>query len=238
MKKLISSLTLTAVTLALTSSVYAASITTDNSLPYLNTGTMASWDTNGNNMAGMVITAFFANGTTNIVTWKTDEGAVGAGWSLTLDDYNKSTYTDTVAVGALWTLDVTNSNLTLDKIVINGTPGNTVFDYINWPAETPGSAFGWPIDWTRYAGSATNTDFTATYSTPVKLLNELSPHYDIYSTLTIDFNDSSRFSSDHVLKFYADTDNTINAPVPEPITLVLFGTGLIGLAGSRIRRKK
>jgi hypothetical protein len=238
MKKLFSFLALAAATISLANSVEAATITTDNSGPYLETGMMAEWDTVGNDMSGMMITAYFSNGTSNSATWGLGAGAVGNGWSLTLDSYTKSTYTDTIATGALWNLDVTNSNLALDKIVINGAPGNTVFDRINYPIITPGSAFGWPIDWTRWSGSATNTDFTATYSTPVKLGSLPAPLFDIYSTLTIDFDNSHYFSSSDVFKFYADTDNIVNSPVPEPISLFLFGTGLIGLAGTRMRRKK
>ena len=29
-----------------------------------------------------------------------------------------------------------------------------------------------------------------------------------------------------------------SAPIPEPITILLFGTGVVGLVGSRLRRKK
>lgn len=42
----------------------------------------------------------------------------------------------------------------------------------------------------------------------------------------------------YVSPVYIVENNTYGTPVPEPATMLLFGTGIAGLVGSRIRRKK
>ncbi|MCW5557497.1 MAG: hypothetical protein KIT22_06680 [Verrucomicrobiae bacterium] len=192
-------------------------------------GALTGYQTFGNQMDGMVVTAFFTSGKSESLIWTatgaSSGGVTGADWSL---NENGDTF------GAPWNLNF-SSTVSVDRLVIDAIPGHTVFD-TGAGGDTPGSAGGWAF--TILNGNP--TPWTATYKNSVSLNNVF--YGDLYGLLDIEF--ANGFSGS--FSWVSDTDSaTINSvitptnPVPEPAqtaSLVGVGLGILAL-GHKLRRR-
>ena len=200
-------------------------------------------------MQGMVVTAYFSAGDPEEKIWgslsSTNSGELfgveGNGWSLQMSGNTFS---------GLWTL--TSSGASITSLVLDGMAGNTIFDKSLFDSD------GDPVSGTSGSGlggtfslvGTTTWDLVVTYSDAVRIpykYDERESYIDgilgdIFGSLTIGFYQRGQDNSLAVLPFEnskltfkADTDN-IN-PIPEPATLLLFATGLAGLAAVGRRRR-
>lgn len=194
--------------------------------PVYSADSIGSWTTDGADMAGMEVTVYYANGVTDVATWaatgSTSGSAVGNGWSLTVlnDTYQYS-----------WKLLGTD----ILGFSINGTTGDTVFDRTFGGADgTTNSESG--VDLTVYSTGLGTIDVS--YSSAVAL-SGTSAVGDLFALLTVYFYDEydQALGLDE-FRFKQDTDNSVGHlnPTPEPLSMLLFGTGLAGFLG--IRRKR
>ena len=191
----------------------------------------------GDDMAGMLVTAYLSDGSSQEITWVDDsplnsEGiAEGNNWSLSLTGNS---------LFQPWSLFFNNSggsDVSLMRLDINALAGGSVFDRTTDAAQgigdTPGSGTGKDFILTDFTGNDVN--ILATYINAVSIDN--SPvMYDIYGNLNIVFTDTldsnAGFSGN--LEFTADTDSVSAVPIPAAVWL--FGSGLMGLIG--LTRKK
>ncbi|HTP34553.1 MAG TPA: PEP-CTERM sorting domain-containing protein [Candidatus Acidoferrales bacterium] len=197
---------------------------------------LTGFSTFGDQMAGMVVTAYFGS-TSFSATWAATGS--GAGGASVTNEFSLTESGDTFT--SLWTL-TNDSSARLTRLTIAAAPGNAVFDICLSPSPTcaadnsegtPGSARGWTFD--RQGGYAGTIDVT--YFNEVELIGN-SPVGDLWANLDLAFADAIAPGGN--LTWISDTDSAPStgsiAPVPEPMSLILLATcGAWAL--SRIRRR-
>lgn len=186
----------------------------------------------GSEMYGMNVTAYFHDGSSETRQWsKTEDysgGVTGQKWAISL---NGTSMTNP------W--KVTWDGAEMVGLMFDAKTGRAAFD-IKWPTltSTPATYSGVTF---KVTNNPENLDFIATYSNLVGVNPQL-PAGDLYRNLYITWSGSTLYTSGS-FDFLADTD-TIKKPIPgqqpipEPATLLLFGTGLTMLTSCRLRKKR
>ena len=210
----------------------AATLVFDNTSPVSIPG-IANVQTDGNEMAGLSVTAVFAGGVSETLAWAPTGagtgGVTGTGWSLSASG---DTFFDLA-----WNWSQTTA-ASLQRITLDGGPGLTLFDTDFGASEgTPNSALGNSF----FTNLGANIDglITATYSNVIQIGANAAVG-DLFQILDIDFSSANlpgAVLAPFSFQFSQDTDNDIRAvQTPEAGTLAVLGIGLVGLGFMRRRR--
>jgi len=191
-----------------------------------NTNALTGFQTSNTDMVGSVVTVTFAGGGTSSAVW-TAAGASNTGWSLVeLGD----TFSNP------WTFSNTSGNA-ITGFTFNGVPGNTTFDIISSPDNSPGSAAG---------NSISNLNGPAGLAVNVLYTNRLTVggvnFGDEFTLMQFTFGGGGLASANSI-SYLTDTDNAsvaaggITPGVPEPSTWAMMILGFAGVGFMAYRRK-
>ena len=207
----------------------AQTVVTDVGVPYI-ASALTGFATSGSDMGGMAVTAFFTDGTSASGVW----GDVGGGtWGVLTPQFGLTLGAGVDTWDGLWRLQIDPDGFGIARLVLNGSPGKTVFDIDDVGVGSAGSALGWPM----------TIDGGDSYNTTVKYRNVVSiggaPFIgDLFETMdiTFDVQGGARF-----LQFRADTDNIgvgdTMTRTPEPATYTMLAAGLGALLLAHRRRR-
>jgi hypothetical protein len=221
-------ITLASAALALSAATLPAQvIATDPGVTFA-ASALTTFATNANEMGGLLVTAFFTDGSSGGGVW----GDLGAGlWGVSLPSYTLQLPGVGDTFNTPWTF-LNTSGAGLTRLVLNGAPGRTVFDILQGVEITPGSSVGRAME--LIGGDPFGT--TATYRNLVGIGVAL-PLGDLYETLDITFQ--TPFTG-NALEFITDTDNVGRGTVtqtPEPATYGMLAFGLAAMAAAARRRR-
>lgn len=200
---------------------------------YYTTNALTGFATSGSDMLGMTVTGYGLDGTVYSGAWSSigsDYGVQTDGFSLFHPSGGGNA--DTFGFFNLWSL---SANTGLSRLVLDGIPGNTLFDRTNPSFGTSGSAQGRDFDWV--SGDPGGT--TVFYRNALGLGGGPAVG-DLYTMVDVQFGDGFRADSRGL--FRMDTDNAatdIVVSVPEPGTLLLLLAGMLPMVGGvAVRRRE
>ncbi len=199
---------------------------------------ITGFTTNGNQMAGMLITGTFTDGVSATCIWSDGGGTTGtcsatnggASFSLSLTG---DTFSNPFSLGVTGTLN-------LLSLLFNGVPGSTVFDRTFTGSGTAGSEQGLDANGTTVPA---NINGRATYIDQVGTLGN-APVGDLFARLQLDFTGTglAPAAGAPVASFTIDTDTigirgNNGGGVPEPGTWAMMAGGLSLVVLSRLRAR-